>query len=137
MPIRWYRFLIAAFILYSAIAIVREATNILMENAPGGIDMDRLVASLRAVPRVSEIHDLHVWTVGDGMNLLSCHVVLPDSVTLDDCTTVIAAMKDRLFHDFAIAHATIQTETERMCAQERLHGPYCGMEPQPAHVHAH
>lgn len=102
--------LIAGFILYSAWGIIVDATNILLEGTPKGLDIDALVAGMRAVPCVTDVHDLHVWTVGDGMHFLSCHVVLPDDFTVADQTRVIRALNTRLHDDFGIGHATIQTE---------------------------
>ena len=34
----------------------------------------RAGAAISAIPGVVDLHDLHVWTVGDGMNALSCHL---------------------------------------------------------------
>src|SRR6185503_16390675 len=60
--------LIAAFILYSAWGVVGDATDILMESTPKGIDVERLVAGIKSVPPVCDVHDLHIWTVGDGLH---------------------------------------------------------------------
>ena len=128
--------LIAAFILYSAIGIVREATNILMENAPRSIDLESVLSCIKSVSPVREIHDLHVWTVGDGLNLLSCHIVLPDTATLPDCTSVIAAISEKLRHRFSIAHATIQAETDALCGHDEVQSPFCEMN-SLQHDHQH
>ena len=55
--------LIAAFILYSSWGIVREATDILLESAPKGLDVGAMIAAMGAVPTVQSVHDVHVWTV--------------------------------------------------------------------------
>ncbi len=103
--------LIAGFILYSSWGIIGDATNILMEGTPKGVDIEELVRAIRAVPPVQEVHDLHVWTVSDGLHFLSCHVVLPDACTVMEGEAVIAALNARLHKEFGIGHATIQTET--------------------------
>ena len=103
--------LIAGFILYSSWGIIGEATNILMEGTPKGIKAEALAAAIRAVPPVCDIHDLHVWTVSDGLHFLSCHVVLPAGCTVSESQSIVAALGERLHSEFGIGHATIQTET--------------------------
>lgn len=121
--------LIALFICYSAVGIVRDAANILMECTPEGLDVEKLVAGIKAISPVRDVHDLHVWTVGDGMNMLSCHVTLPASCSLERCSSIVDDINDKLHNDFSIGHATIQTEIEGMCRGERSENLHCDMEP--------
>ena len=119
--------LIAAFILWSSWGIVRDAINILLEGTPRGLDVTALVAAMRTVPQVQSVHDLHVWTVSDGMNYLSCHVEVDDSRTLEECTDIVANLNTLLSRDFGISHATIQTEKAGYCAHVAHRGdlPLC------------
>ena len=125
--------LIALFILYSSWGIIGDATNILLEGAPKDLDVEALVAGMRAVPPVQDVHDLHVWTVGDGIHFLSCHAVLPGDMTMTEAAAIVCTLNDRLRDEFGIGHATIQTEIAgaEACrvASDRL---YCALEP-----HAH
>ncbi len=127
--------LIALFILYSSWGIIIDATNILMEGTPKHLDVDALVVAFKETAPVCDVHDLHVWTVGDGIQFLSCHIVLPDTCTMSEVTSAIAALNTRLHDDFGIGHATIQAETMdaescRIASQEL----YCALE---AHGHVH
>lgn len=125
--------LIALFILYSSWGIIGEATNILLEGAPKDLDSQALLNALCAVPPVQDVHDLHVWTVGDGIHFLSCHVVLPDDMTMAEAAAVVCTLNDRLHDDFAIGHATIQAEMAGGDGcRVGAHGLYCALEP-----HAH
>lgn len=123
--------LIAVFILYSAWGVVVDATDILMENTPKGVDVDELVAGIRNIAPICDVHDLHIWTVGDGLHFLSCHVVLPANYTLEQCAAVVETINKTLHDKYAIGHATIQTEVEGCCpkAENLL---LCGLE-----THAH
>ncbi len=103
--------LIAAFILYSSWGIIGETTNILMEGTPKGMEVEALAAAIKATPPVVDVHDLHVWTVSDGLHFLSCHIVLPAGCTVSESQSVVAAVNERLHDGFGIGHATIQTET--------------------------
>lgn len=107
--------LIALFILWSSLGIVREATDILLEASPKGIDIDQLAGAIREIPNVLAVHDLHVWTVADGLNFLSCHVEVADTNTVADCAAIVRQINERLHNDYGIAHATIQTEVAGCC----------------------
>jgi cobalt-zinc-cadmium efflux system protein len=110
--------LIAVFILFTAWGIVREATNILLEAAPRDLDFDQMITAMRLVEGVCSVHDVHAWTVSDGMNYMSCHVELSDGTTIEDSSRVVRQLNHLLAHDFRIAHATIQTELAGTCAAE-------------------
>ena len=69
---------IAALILTSAWRLVREATDVLLEAAPPHVDVERLLADLRDVPELHDVHDLHVWTLTSGFVALSAHGVIDD-----------------------------------------------------------
>jgi cobalt-zinc-cadmium efflux system protein len=129
--------LIAIFIFYSAIGIVCDATNILMEATPKGVDVEKLIAGVKSVPGVLDIHDLHIWQVGDGLNFLSCHVELPKDTTLEHSSQVIADLNQKLHDEFGIEHATIQAEIEGRCEQEHGAHPYCAMEEHENDHHDH
>ncbi|HET8656951.1 MAG TPA: cation diffusion facilitator family transporter [Longimicrobiaceae bacterium] len=100
---------IAALVLFSAWALLRETVAVLMEGAPGHIDVDEVRATLVELPGVLAAHDLHVWTITSGMIALSAHVhaprELPAGPLLND---IRAAMHER----FGIEHITVQVEPE-------------------------
>lgn len=129
--------LIAAFILYSAVGIVRDATDILMEATPKEVDVEKLIAGIKTVRPVCDVHDLHIWQVGDGLNFLSCHVALPKTCSLEECAAIVGAINKKLHDDFGIEHATIQTEIEGLCDMNEAHDLYCAMEAHNGHEHDH
>ena len=119
--------LIALFILYTSVQIVRDATNILLEGTPKNLNLEAMVAAMRQVPRVRAVHDLHTWTVSDGMNFLSCHVVVAETQALSDCGAILHDLNELLSRDHGISHATIQIETTAMCAAADGKSPlFCG-----------
>jgi cobalt-zinc-cadmium efflux system protein len=125
--------MIAAFIFWSAIGIVREAGDVLMEKAPKGLDVEEMAARIGGIDPVCGVHDVHVWTVGEGRNLLSCHVALPAEYTLLETTAIVAKIDKMLHDDFGIEHATIQPEENGLCKMAHAPTVFCTME---AHAHA-
>ncbi len=125
--------LIAAFILYTAWGIVCDATDILMESTPKNVDVPVLVAAMQAIPCVRGVHDLHIWTVGDGLNFLSCHVALPPDFTLEQCAAIVSALATLLHNEHGIGHATIQTDVEGLCPSGEEVALFCAL---TTHSHA-
>ncbi len=70
------------------------------------------------VPGVSQVHDLHVWTVAPGYIALSAHVSLADQ-SLSQTAEVLSALKEVLGEVFKIQHTTIQFECGN-CGQGRI-----------------
>lgn len=127
--------LIGAFILYTAWGIVREATNILLEATPKGLDLDGMVNAMLSIEPVRAVHDVHCWSVSDGMNYMSCHVELPAGSSIEDSSLVVQKLCTLLAHDFKIAHATIQTEVEGACHQHSDAAPRFCEDTSLSHAH--
>jgi cobalt-zinc-cadmium efflux system protein len=107
--------LIALIILSGSVRVLREAIHILAEGAPNGMNASRIAGSMVKVDGVSEVHDLHVWTVSPGYIALSAHVLLTDQ-SLSQAQRVMDGLKQVLSKEFSIEHTTIQLECDN-CGQ--------------------
>src|SRR6266498_4499365 len=72
---------IGALILWSSFGIVRETLNILLEGTPRGVRLDAVESTMRTIAGVSDVHDLHVWSIGSENHALSAHVKITDMPT--------------------------------------------------------
>jgi cobalt-zinc-cadmium efflux system protein len=109
--------LIAILVVFSAWELLRGSTAVLMESAPGHIDVDEVRDAILATPGVGAVDDLHVWTITSGLDALSAHVLVCDDREPRVLLTDIRAM---LRARFRIGHVTIQVETET-CEEAGLH----------------
>lgn len=98
---------IAALVFYSAWELVGEAVSVLMESAPGGVDVDKVREAMLGVPGVVGVHDLHVWAISSSFPALSAHVEAADGVQAE----ILQQLRTLLQARFGIAHSTIQVET--------------------------
>ena len=128
--------LIAALILASSWGVLKESVGVLLEAAPAAVDMAAVERDLAAVGGVSDVHDLHVWTVGPGVIAASVHVAAGDGrAALRD---VVACLRRH-----GVNHTTVQVHTpgdddaRRCCDGGRGGGVYCRMEPAVSHVGHH
>ena len=101
--------LIAVLISFAAWRLVKQTVGILMEGTPHGIQMDRVVASIRGVPGIRDVHDVHVWSIDNNRNALSCHVVLNGNLSIRESQSILRSLEDSLCAQ-GIGHTTIQTE---------------------------
>jgi cobalt-zinc-cadmium efflux system protein len=100
---------IGALILWSSFGIVRETLNILLEGTPRGMKIGAVEACMRATTGVSDVHDLHIWSIGSESHALSAHVKIGD-IPMSESDAILREINERLDHEFGIRHTTIQLE---------------------------
>ncbi len=99
---------IAALILVSAVQLVSESVDVLLEAAPRHVSLPDLRTAVGAVPGVTDVHDLHVWTVSNGIVAMSAHARMSDPAQHQRALEEIC----RRAKHFGIHHVTIQMEEE-------------------------
>ncbi|BEL05909.1 cation diffusion facilitator family transporter [Actinoplanes sichuanensis] len=99
--------LVALMILPRTFALGRSAIRILVQAAPEHVDMAEVRERLAAVPGVRDVHNLHVWTLTEGMDVASAHLSLDPRAEL---STVLSTAREALHEGFHIDHATLQLE---------------------------
>lgn len=111
--------LIGLLILPRTWALLRDAVDVLLEAAPKGVDLEEVRRHITEARGVADVHDLHVWTITSGMNVVSAHVVLEPGA---DPAAVLDELCRCLSGDFDIDHSTFQLESaDRRRLEERSH----------------
>jgi len=95
---------VAVLMLFNSWGLIREAIRILMESTPTGVDPEKIMSELREVSGVSEVHDLHIWTVASGRLALSVHLISAEG------SSVLSRANYILQEHYGIVHTTIQVE---------------------------
>ncbi|MFE6506322.1 cation diffusion facilitator family transporter [Nocardioides sp. NPDC057767] len=98
---------IGIFVAVRAVVLGREVLAVLGQHVPDGVSLDEVVTGLEAIDGVSEVHDLHIWTLTSGMNVATAHLVTSAGVSPDDVLTRAQAL---LATEHRIEHATLQVE---------------------------
>lgn len=97
--------LIALLVVYSSWSLLKETLAVLMESAPGGLDVEEVRRVMLAVNGVEAVTDLHVWTISSGLVALSAHV------TSDQQGSSVVERLHEVLHDrFHIQHVTVQVD---------------------------
>jgi len=97
--------LVAALIFWSSFVLLRESTRILLEVAPD--EPAEIARAMLDVPQVSDVHDLHVWTVGSGFPSVSAHVLVEPGA---DCHAIRRELAGLLAERYGLGHSTLQVE---------------------------
>ena len=105
---------IAILVLPRAVALLRQSAHILLEGAPGDVDLDSLRRRILAVPGVEEAHDFHFWTLSSGSHSASVHI---RALAETERGRLLRDVQVVLREGAGVEHATIQIETgaERGC----------------------
>ncbi len=112
---KWYyadsiiSILVALLILRGAWQLFGESVHILLEGTPRGIELGAVERSICSHQGVISVHDLHAWTLTEGHEALSAHLVIEDISTSEQ---LINKIKLSLRENFRINHVTLQLETE-------------------------
>jgi len=105
--------LIGLLVIYSSWSLIRQSVAVLMEGAPGHINVDDVRSALLELPHVLNVHDLHVWTITSGFVAMSAHVTCPGDHNHD---SVLSGARKMLADRFGIRHTTIQIGRGPSCA---------------------
>jgi cobalt-zinc-cadmium efflux system protein len=109
----WYWFdplaggIVGVLIIISSWQLVWEAAEILLESTPRHIPLEAVQQSLESHPQVTQVHDLHIWTIASGIYALSVHVTINNHLNRD-CLT--GELEELLRERFGLDHNTIQIE---------------------------
>lgn len=110
----WYAAdpLISAFIglliIWSSWHLIREATNVLLEGTPAHINLAAVEDAILETEGVSDVHDLHIWTITSGREALSAHVIHAQSISQPG---LLKELRTKLHDRFGVDHLTLQMET--------------------------
>ena len=122
--------LIAGYILWHAFAEIGGAIRLLMLGTPSDLDVEALVADLRAVEGVEDVHHVHVWAIDERASALEAHVVVAEEVG-PKAEAVKARIKRLALDRFAIGHTTLELERPSACCEgedAQLIGHHVGAE---------
>lgn len=89
-------------------SLLSDSLHILLQGVPDGFDLAKIEADMRTVPGVADIHDLHLWALTSGRNVLTAHLVLTDGA--GDEQAVLKGASDLLHEQYKITGTTLQIE---------------------------
>ena len=100
--------IIGMIIIGTAVGILRETTSVLLQFAPRSISLDEVIAEIRSVPGVEDVHHLHFWSLCSNIHVLDTHVYscVRDTDRIEEMKREI---KERL-KKYRILYSTLEFE---------------------------
>ncbi|KAJ3289419.1 hypothetical protein HDU76_007536 [Blyttiomyces sp. JEL0837] len=120
-------FFFSVCVLATTIPLMKTSTELLMESTPSHIDIPTVLESLKSIPGVEDIHNLHIWSINAHKVVLTAHIIVNDPTTSNSMDSfnkylnynsnsgdaVLRAAQKILSEQFGIDLVTIQIETGR------------------------
>ena len=103
---------IAILVVYSAWSLIRQTVGVLMQAVPEHIDIRALERVLTGIEGVLAVHDLHVWSVTSGRDVMSAHLSLDGGASREQ---VVRLVHRAMEQDFDLHHSTIQLDCPAGC----------------------
>ncbi|MFJ6938824.1 cation diffusion facilitator family transporter [Streptomyces sp. NPDC101132] len=98
---------VVALMVKAGYGLVRESGRIFLEAAPAHLDPDAVGDRLVGLAPVTEVHDLHIWTITSGEAALSAHILVEPA---GDCHAVRRDLERLLREEYGIGHTTLQVD---------------------------
>jgi cobalt-zinc-cadmium efflux system protein len=110
-------FAIGAAVLWSTVGVLKDTTNILLEGTPAAVKVESVARAMLTVPGVTEVHDIHIWSLAAHLHALSCHVRVKEMSTRES-EKILEQLNRLLAEQFSLNHTTIQVESAAEAATQ-------------------
>ena len=112
---------IGVLILLTTWRLLARVVHVLLEGVPEHVDVYRLCNTMEEVEGVVLIHDIHVWTIAQGYDALTAHVLIDRELPASELDPILRRLRKIASQDFGIQHITIQIEQSLEGCTEHHH----------------
>ena len=110
--------LISIYILIHVFRNINTSMRIILQGTPVEINIEDIKKELLSFAEVSEIHDLHLWSIDGNYHVVTTHVVIKEALPMEQLATLKTKIRLKL-EELNIQHATIEFETkDEICCLE-------------------
>lgn len=100
---------IACFVLFNVFKNIKQTLPILLQGTPVEIEQENIINKIKEIEYINNIHDLHIWSLDEGYNVLTVHVTLKATLHMEKLVDLKEKIRSVL-KEAAIHHATIEFE---------------------------
>ena len=100
---------IGILIIRSGIILCKECIHVFMEGTPKEIKSESVLEEIEKLNEVSDVHDLHIWTLTSNVFAMSAHVKIKQEY-VQQTNNLLRKINEVLKEKFGINHCTIQIE---------------------------
>lgn len=102
--------LISALVLWAVFGVLRESVGVLLEAAPRGVDAEAVTEAIEAMPGITSVHHLHIWSLDSETPALTAHLQFQHGTDLHSAQVLADSASAEVRDRFGIVHTTFQVE---------------------------
>lgn len=106
-------FIIAIYLIWVGVDLLRKSTHMLMLFTPAHIDIKQIVREVHKISGVSKLHHIHVWHLNDEELHLEAHLDCSEDIRMSEFNDLLHEVEQVLFVKFHINHINIQPEFKK------------------------
>ncbi len=103
-------FVIGAVLVWESLPLFRAGWDVLTERTPSNLSLEEIASAARGVASVTEVHDVHVWSVCPTLVCMTAHVTVSD-MSVSESMAVVANLRELMERRFGILHSVFELET--------------------------
>ncbi len=113
--------LISIYIIKETWYVFQQASNILMQATPPGIDLEKITTELEKIDGIANIHHVHIWGLSEKEFHFECHADLEKDISVSETNYLQKQMGIILHDNHDIGHITVQFEFDVCDDKEIIH----------------
>ena len=102
--------LIALYLIWVGFDLLKTSTRVLMLFTPRHINIEKVVETVNKLPKVNNLHHVHIWGLNDDEFHLEAHLDFSEDITISEFDFILETIETILREEFNINHVTIQPE---------------------------
>jgi len=103
--------MITMYILFNVFKSFKHSFRVLLQGVPTDLDVDEIKNKIsEGLKGVTNIHDVHVWSLDGEYNILTMHIVVDQMGTPEETKKIKLDARAKL-GELGVHHATIEIET--------------------------
>jgi cobalt-zinc-cadmium efflux system protein len=101
---------IALYLIYMGWDLLKQSTRVLMLFTPNSIKVQEIVAAIKKIEPIKNIHHVHVWQLNEDEVHLEAHIDFNEDIRLSEFDAILEQIEEEVYHNHGINHVNIQPE---------------------------
>lgn len=102
---------ITVYILVNVFSNFKKTILLFLQAVPEDVDIEKIISNFHSIENVVDTHHNHIWSLDSEHHVLSTHIKVKSTCTLEDISNIKKQARDSL-KDLNIEHTTIEIELE-------------------------
>jgi len=98
------------FILWNVVKNLKEVIKVFMQSIPSWVNVEKIENKILKISWVSNIHDVHIWTMDLEDYIMTCHIKLENNLNIEDTLNIKNKVRQEL-KNHKINHSTIEFDS--------------------------